>query len=567
MDGAPKTALPRHIQVSQLPPLTAMIPSEVPASPGRRQWLRTITVACAGAGLALPDFAQETAVPGVVIPSGARVRRSETAIDAKALADHRWLSRVCFSADSGSTARLQQLGRKRFLDEQLAMPARDTPALVAAIAALPALATTTEASFRTYRAEQQRIKALPEGDVRQQAAKVLRRSGNELVRQAEQRQLWRAVMSPAQLREQMSWFWLNHFSIYGNKGAVRWMIPDYENVTVRPNALGRFRDLLMATLTAPAMLDYLDNIQSAAGHVNENYARELMELHTLGVSGGPSGSSYTQQDVQEMARVLTGVGIDRSGEPPRLPPALRSDLMTKGLFEFNPRRHDYGTKQVLGRTIAPAGFGEVEEAVDLLSKHPATARHLAIQLATYFVSDAPPHALIDQLADRFMRSDGDISEVLRALFLSPAMTEAVALPNAGKLKDPMVYVVSSIRLAQEGQPIVSVEPALNWLRQLGEPLYGRVTPDGYPLTEAAWASSGQIVRRFEIGRAIGSGRSALFGGFEPGSPVEAPKLDGAFFQTVLAPQLGAPTREALATAKSRAEWNTLLLASPEWMQR
>ncbi len=544
-----------------------MNPSAIPASVGRRQWLRTVTAACAGAGLGVQVLAHEVATPGVVVMPAKRIQRSEGVVGKDLLADQRWLARTSFSADAVSAARLQQLGRKRFLDEQLSMPALDTPALAAAIAGLPALATTTDASFRAYQLEQQRIKALPDDATRLQAHKVLRRSGNELVRQAEQRQLLRAVMSPAQLREQMTWFWLNHFSIYGGKGSVRWLIPDYENVTIRPHALGRFRDLLMATLTAPAMLDYLDNIQSAAGHVNENYARELMELHTLGVSGGPSGSSYSQQDVQEMARVLTGVGIDRRGEPLRLPPALQPELVTKGLFQFNPRRHDDGSKQLLGRTIAPAGFAESEEAVDLLSKNPATARHIAIQLATYFVSDAPPPALVDRLADRFTRTDGDVSEVLRALFLSPEMSEAVASPNGGKLKDPMVYVVSSIRLAQEGQPIVTVEPALNWLRQLGEPLYGRVTPDGYPLTEAAWASSGQMVKRFEIGRAIGSGRSALFGDFQPGSPAEPPKLDGTFFQTSVAPRLGAPTREALATAKSRAEWNTLLLASPEWMQR
>lgn len=143
--------------------------------------------------------------------------RSELAVGKKAPADESWLARVCFSADTALTAKLAQLGRKRFLDEQLAMPARDTPALASAIAALPALATSTEPSFRAYQAEQQRIKALPDDESRQQARKVLQQSGNELLRQAQQRQLLRAVMSPAQLREQMTWFWLNHFSVYGSK--------------------------------------------------------------------------------------------------------------------------------------------------------------------------------------------------------------------------------------------------------------------------------------------------------------------------------------------------------------
>src|SRR5262249_11027464 len=153
------------------------------------------------------------------------------------------------------------------------------------------------------------------------------------------------------LREQMTWFWMNHFSVFQGKANLRWTLGEYEE-GVRSRALGKFSDLVMATVTSPAMLEYLDNAQSSANRINENYARELMELHTLGVSGGASGSSYTQQDVQELARVLTGVGVNLNGGKPVLPPNRESLYVRRGLFEFNPLRHDFGEKRVLGHVIA-----------------------------------------------------------------------------------------------------------------------------------------------------------------------------------------------------------------------
>ena len=164
----------------------------------------------------------------------------------------------------------------------------------------------------------------------------------------------RALLSPSQLREQMTWFWMNHFSVFSGKANVRWTVAEYEEQAVRPHALGRFSDLVMATATSPAMLEYLDNAQSATGKINENYARELMELHTLGVSGGPSGSTYSQADVQELARVLTGVGLNFTDNPPRLPANLQSSYERRGLFEFNPNRHDFGDKTHLWATRSPA---------------------------------------------------------------------------------------------------------------------------------------------------------------------------------------------------------------------
>ena len=183
-------------------------------------------------------------------------------------------------------------------------------------------------------------------DAKQAARKAYQRAMNQLEQEAATRHLLRALYSPNPLQEQMTWFWLNHFSVHGRKADLRAMVGDYEDSALRPFALGRFRDLLGAVAHHPAMLRYLDNAQNAANKINENYARELMELHTLGQAGG-----YSQRDVQELARVLTGVGIDRDGAEPNLPPKLQPFYVHRGLFEFNPRRHDFGAKQFLGEPI------------------------------------------------------------------------------------------------------------------------------------------------------------------------------------------------------------------------
>jgi uncharacterized protein (DUF1800 family) len=364
---------------------------------------------------------------------------------------------------------------------------------------------------------------------------------------------------------------MNHFSVYAAKGSVRWTLGEYEERAVRAHALGKFRALVLATVTAPAMLEYLDNAQSAAGRLNENYARELMELHTLGVSGGASGSRYTQQDVQELARVLTGVGVNATDSVPRLPPPRQAFYMRDGLFEFNPARHDFGAKTLLGRHIAGAGFPEVEEAVTLLSRDPATARFISRKLATYFVAEDPPPLLLETMAETFRRTDGDVAAVLRVLFLSRELGTVLAQAHAGagKFKDPLQFVVSSLRLAYDAKIISNYRPVVGWLAQLGEPLYGRVTPDGYALIEPAWVSSGQLVKRFEIARAIGAGSAGLFNteDNQPGPRVGFPMLNNRLFYEAIEPTLSARTREALGRTASQQEWNTVLLASPDWMQR
>jgi uncharacterized protein (DUF1800 family) len=483
-------------------------------------------------------------------------------------ADLHWLNTVSFGADQASIARLRELGRKRFLEEQLRMPATDPPAVTTAMAALPNLQGTAVERTRAAREERQRIAGLPDEMDKQQAREALNRQGREAIADTGRRHLLRALYSPAQLREQMTWFWMNHFSVYGAKGQVRWALADYEEHTIRPRALGKFGDLVLATVTAPAMLEYLDNTQSSANRVNENYARELMELHTLGVSGGPSGSRYTQQDVQELARVLTGFGINARGEPPRLAPARAALYRGDGLFEFNPNRHDFGAKTLLGQRIEPTGFGEAARAVAILTRDPATARFISAKLAAYFVADNPPAALVDRMAATFTRTDGDIAAVLTALFLSPELGRVLDAPGR-KFRDPMVFVMASMRLAYDGRTVTNLRPVMNWLNQLGEPLYGHVTPDGYPAAEGAWASSGQMVKRFEIARAIGSGPAGLFAGDAnlPPGPARFPVVAGKAYYDTIEATLGPQTRTSLAQAETQAEWNTLLLSSPEWMQR
>jgi uncharacterized protein (DUF1800 family) len=485
--------------------------------------------------------------------------------------DLRWLDRVTFGVDSAALARYREVGRERFLDEQLHPPANDPAALAADLAALQIARESTVDLLKTSRAERQRIDGLADPDARQKARMALNRERRDLVYQTARRQLARALYSPSQLREQMTWFWMNHFNVFAGKAQVALGLPEYENSAVRPHALGSFRDLVLATLKAPAMLMYLDNAQSAAGRINENYARELMELHTLGVSGGPSGSKYSQQDVQELARVLTGVGINADAGDRRLPPARRAFYLRDGAFEFNPNRHDFGDKQVLGRSFSGGGFKEVEEAVTMLCRQPATARFVSTKMATYFAADDPSPKLVDAMTATFLKTDGDIAAVLKTMFLSREFVALIDQPDAaaGKFKDPMQFVVSSLRLAYDGNMISNYRPVVNWLTQLGEPPYGHVTPDGYPLTEAAWTSSGQMVKRFEIARAIGSGNAQLFTTDDgrPGPRTGFPMLTNRLFYDAIEPTLSARTRAALAQASSQQEWNTMLLSSPEWMIR
>ncbi len=466
--------------------------------------------------------------------------------------DALWLDRVTYGLDTATIQRFHQIGKRAFLEEQLsakndALP----PAIQARINGMDITRLSPPQLIADEVDARQKMKAMT-GDDLARVRKQRNQLGNHYLDETEQRQLLRAVYSPAQLKEQMSWFWLNHFSVFARKGAIRWLAADYEEQAIRPHALGHFRDLVMATLKHPAMLQYLDNAQNAAGRINENYARELMELHTLGVDGG-----YSQQDVQELARVLTGVGIALKAEAPR----ARSNLAIRdGAFAFYPARHDFGDKTVLGQTIHGRGFAEVEQAVDLLVKQPACARFVSREIARYFVADEPPAKLVDAMAATFQRSNGDIAAVLRTLFESSQFEASLGK----KFKDPMHYVVSSVRLAYDGKTITDVRPLVNWLNSQREAPFEHQSPDGYALTQAAWASSGQLSRRFEVARAIG--RGSLLAPV-PGAPTTGADFtdpSNPLYSGFIAPFLSKTTLAALEQAASPLEKNTFLLASPEF---
>jgi uncharacterized protein (DUF1800 family) len=472
-----------------------------------------------------------------------------------------WLDRLTFGVDSAAAADFRRLGRAGFLDQQLSVDPRPLPVRIAAqTAAFDVARIDPVAEIETVRAERRRLNELGDPGAKEAGLKSLNEAGNRYAYQATARLLLEAVYSRQQIREQMVWFWLNHFSVFEHKADLRWLVADYDARAIRPLALGRFRDLVLASLVHPAMLQYLDNSQNAAGHVNENYARELMELHTLGVSAG-----YGQHDVQELARVLTGVGIAAQHRPPTLRPELAPYYRMEGGMEFNPARHDFGAKTLLGQPLRERGFAEVEEAVTRLVRSPACALFISRKLATYWVADQPPEALVKQLAGTFQRTDGDIAAVLRELFASREFAASLG----GKFRDPYHYVVAAVRFAYDGRTIVNPRPLVNWVNALGEPTFGRQTPDGYPLTEAGWASSGQLSKRFEIARTIGGGAARLFepedGNRVPGGGF--PQLASRLYFEVVEPRLSEQTRTALAQTTSQQEWNTLLLASPEFNYR
>ena len=472
--------------------------------------------------------------------------------------DIAWLRRDGFGLDTASVTHYRSLGREHFLDAQLGnrLDGQMPPEITTLIGSLDTSNTPILQQLTLLQAEQQRIKTLPDGPDKAAANKDLQSTGNQLGQAAQQVELLQSVYGPNQLKEQLAWFWLNHFSVYAPKGRIRWELSDYVQSTIRPHALGKFKDLLIATLQSPAMLEFLDNAQNAKGHVNENYARELMELHTLGVNSG-----YTQQDVQQLALILTGVGIaPLDGKPQNFNPKFAALVVRNGPFEFNPQRHDFSDKVFLGKIIKGSGFDEVQQAVDIIVQQPACAQFISRQLAEYFVADNPSPALVARMAHTFRRTDGDIAKVLRTMFESRDL-----VTDAGhKFNDPMRFVVSSMRLAYDGKPIANALPLVNWLNQLDQPLFGRITPDGWPLDGASWSSSGQMARRFDIAHAIGTGNNQLFtptGSTERGAGF--PMLTTRLYYDLIEPHLSAPTRDALAKANSQQEWNTFLLSSPD----
>lgn len=475
-------------------------------------------------------------------------------------------NRITWGATPAELARLQELGAQRYLHAQLHPDPRAPlpPPVQQYIDALSiAHETDEQAQARQRRLRQDARDLAPEAKLQMQreARAISRQRADETA----YRSIWRALYSPNPLQEQMTWFWMNHFNVFAGKGDVGTYLPQYEDRAIRAHALGKFRDLLRATVRSPAMLVYLDNTRNTAGHLNENYARELMELHTLGVNGG-----YTQNDVQELARILTGMGVKNSDKPPKLKPGQREQWVEAGLFRFNPAQHDTGDKVFLSRKIRGGGLEEVDEAIDMLARHPATAHFISGKLAAYFLGDSPPPALVDRMAKTFLAQDGDIAATLQTLYASPEFARSL---HAGVFKDPVHYVMSSVRLAYADQPPIRNPAAVAaFLRQMGQALYQRQTPDGYPLAMSDWSGSGQMTQRFEIARAIAGAPQRFYRLPTDAEPVTPPRVSNlqALFDTPGDSSLGTlspATREALATAKKRVDANTYLLASPEFMRR
>jgi len=454
------------------------------------------------------------------------------------------LDRLAFGPSAADVKHIKALGIDRYIAEQLdpaSIP--EQSALTDRLAALETLKLDPVQLFAEYGP----LRATDGMQPSPEDQKARRQHARLILEQAQTARIWRALYSPRQLQEVMVDFWYNHFNVFANKALDRLWIGAYEAEAIRPHALGRFRDLLGATAHHPAMLFYLDNAQNAAAGskglngreagINENYARELMELHTLGADGG-----YTQDDVVALARILTGWGLAR---PNALP-------VSGSGFVFYPARHDNGDKHFLGQDIAGNGEAEGEAALDILAKSPATARHIAFELTQYFVADQPPPALVDRLATRFQETDGDIKSVLKALFASREFRDSAA----AKYKSPYRFVLSAARAA--GAQVDDPKPLLGAMTRLGQPLYGCMTPDGYRDTEAAWLSPDASLLRVNFAKALAGGNLPVV---EGAKPVEAAPLLATLGK-------GLSGRTHLAVTQAPPELKAaLILGSPDFMRR
>ncbi|MET3137830.1 uncharacterized protein (DUF1800 family) [Undibacterium sp. GrIS 1.2] len=503
------------------------------------------------------------------------------------------LNRLGYGPKPGDINKVLQTGVKNYIQTQLhpeTIPLPDT--LVRRLDSLSTEESTTGQMLGDYlmaRKEVKEAKSDKDGKESADNNKDDKQKGREiLVRMAEntaESRLARATESPRQLEEVMVDFWFNHFNIFAGKGLDRALILSYERDAIRPNVFGNFRTLLGATAKHPAMLFYLDNWMSTSADyqprrgrggkfgqlspaknkptgLNENYARELMELHTLGVDGG-----YSQKDVTELARMLTGWTFNQR------------DLVRSGVqFTFNPDAHDNGHKVWMGKDINPRGQQEGEFALDTLAMHPNTAHHIAFELAQYFVSDNPPEALVNRMAQRYLDTRGEIRPVLEVLFYSPEFFDKTAIGN--KFKTPYQFVLSSARAS--ALPINNIRPLLGVLSQLGMPLYGSVTPDGYKNTEAAWLNPDAITRRINFATALASGRLPLDKKLDETSQTMGKKqlekqadgnqknrpdlqaLDANALLATLGSSISAPTRELINGNKEQLR-GALVLGSPDFM--
>jgi Uncharacterized protein conserved in bacteria len=455
----------------------------------------------------------------------------------------RLLNRAGFGPTAGDLAAIPSDAREAWLDRQLKAPAHDED-----------------------EAWQLRLRLRAVEANRHESAYELRdMKEDEVLEQLQKAALLRAAYSQWQLRERMVDFWNNHFNIYARKVLntnatyarthLTYFKPLDEAKVIRQHALGRFPDLLKASARSPAMLGYLDNNVNQKGVANENYARELMELHTLGVGGG-----YTQKDVQEVARCLTGWTVE--DRPIRLGEADGAILRRRGAFRFDPKQHDDGEKVVLGTKI-PAGGGEADglRVLEILTAHPNCARFLSRKLVRYFRGDEDP-AWVDRLAAIYLKTGGDIGAMLKPMLLAPDLVDAPPI-----LKRPFDFLASAVRVTNADTD--GGKGIQRYLKEMGQPLYEWPMPDGYPDTTAAW--TGSLLARWNFA-------FALTGGSVGGTQfrLDALKREGqeapdeaALVETVLARRADdvPEVRKALAAANGPEEQLALLLASPAFQWR
>jgi uncharacterized protein (DUF1800 family) len=400
------------------------------------------------------------------------------------------------------------------------------------------------------------------------------RAERSVLAELAQQKVLRAAYSERQLEEVLVDFWFNHFNVFAGKGATRLYLTEYERDTIRPHVLGSFHALLGATAHSPAMLFYLDNWQSATPSnegmergfdrtrrraarpvaaqqnrrprgLNENYARELLELHTLGVDGG-----YTQKDVQEVARAFTGWTI----EAPR----------RGGGFRFEPRMHDDGEKVILGHRIkAGGGQADGDKVLDLLAAHPSTARFIATKLTRKFVSDEPPPALVERAAATFRNTHGDIREVVKTIATSPEFFESAAY--RAKVKTPFEFVVSAVRAT--GTNMTGALPVVLALRELGMPLYGCQPPTGYADRADAWVNTGALLGRMNFALALTEGRLSAGRRYNPVAATTPQPSSESLIALALAGDISPATQSTVAKATTAGQAGALILGSPEFQKR
>ncbi len=484
-------------------------------------------------------------------------------------------NRLGFGPAPGELERIRGLGFDTYVDEQLNADVEKLPsALAAQLHSYPSFGRDTFDLYRHYW-----FGALGQmssgGKLPKEQKKLLKKVTAEVGPEVRMARLARAMASPHRLQEALVDFWFNHFNVFAHKKFARVWIGNYEETAIRPHTFGKFRDMLLATARHPAMLVYLDNWQNVApgahAHgkakgINENYAREVMELHTLGVDGG-----YTQADVTALAHILTGWTLGRDfGHADDEDD--ENDHASRGGFSFRPRFHDRTPQTLLGRKFRNGGKEDGEAALLMLAEHPSTAKHISFKLAQYFIADKPPPDVVDDMAAVFRNTGGDLRAVTRAMLTSRFFRDPSSFGR--KFKTPYQYIVSMARVSELDPR--KAAPLAEELKALGQPLYGCVTPDGYACTESAWLDPDAMTRRVSFAAKFGSGAytQAYLGHGGYGSMNKhihlqpeggGTPLDSARLIATLGGELSSKTRTAVAQA-ARPDRAGLVLGSPDFMR-